>query len=201
MRGQGRLRGLAGLVLAAFLQAAPVHAQAVAGVPQTAVLTLDEERLFTESRFGKAVLAAHDREVEALIAENRRIEADLEAEERTLTDRRAGMSKADFAPLSAAFNEKVEGIRSAQKAKSDALNRRFEEERRRFFTAASPILAQVMQERGAVAIISKRAVIAGFENIDITEAAVARLDAVLGAGPSVVVAPPDGAPAETPAEP
>ena len=33
------------------------------------------------------------------------------------------------------------------------------------------------------------------------EAAVARLDTVLGAGPSVVGAPPEGAPAETPAAP
>ena len=39
MHGQRRLRGLAGLVLAVFLQAAPVHAQAVTGVPQTAVPT------------------------------------------------------------------------------------------------------------------------------------------------------------------
>ena len=62
------------------------------------------------------------------------------------------------------------------------LTRRFEEERRRFFETASPVLAQILTERGAVAIISKRAVIAGFDNIDITDAAIARLDQVLGDG-------------------
>jgi len=102
------------------------------------------------------------------------------------------MAKAAFDPLAQAFNDKVESIRKAQKAKSDVLTRRFEDERRRFFETASPVLAQILTERGAVAIISKRAVIAGFDNIDITEAAIARLDQVLGDGG---VRPPQPVPA------
>lgn len=170
------------LIATGMLAVIPVSGNAQQIAPQAPILTLDEERLFAESRFGKAVIAAQEADTQALIAENREIEAGLETEERGLTERRAGMTKAEFEPLALAFNEKVESIRKAQKAKSDVLSRRFEDERRRFFETSSPVLAQILTERGAVAIISKRAVIAGFDNIDITDAAIARLDEVLGEG-------------------
>ena len=176
-----RRRALA-LIAAGMLAAIPVCVRAQQVPPQAPILTLDEERLFSESRFGKALIAAQEADTQALIAENREIEAGLETEERGLTVQRSTMSKAEFEPLAKEFNDKVESIRKAQKAKSDVLSRRFEEERRRFFETASPVLAQIMTERSAVAIISKRAVIAGFDNIDITDASIARLDQVLGDG-------------------
>ncbi len=150
--------------------------------PSVAILTLDDERLFTGSAFGKAVIARQEDESRALIDENRRIEAALETEEKDLTDRRPLMSREDFAPLSEAFNEKVEGIRKAQDAKTRELQRSFEEDRQRFLQAARPILAEVMTARGAVAIIDSRAVFVGFENIDITDEAIARLDAAMAEG-------------------
>lgn len=153
------------------------------------ILTVDEERLFTESRFGKAILAARDADAAGLIAENRKIEADLEAEERSLTDQRQKMTKAEFAPLSEAFNAKVEGIRKAQDAKSQELTQRFDDQRRRFSDAAVPVLGQVMTERGALAIVSKRAILIGAENVDITVEAIARLDAALGDGGNIPAAP------------
>ena len=52
--------------------------------PSVAILTLDDERLFTGSAFGKAVIARQDADSQALIDENRRIEAALEAEEKDL---------------------------------------------------------------------------------------------------------------------
>jgi len=51
-------------------------------VAQVPLLTLDDERLFSGSAFGKAVLARQDEETRALIDENRRIEAALETEEK-----------------------------------------------------------------------------------------------------------------------
>lgn len=150
--------------------------------PQTPLLTLDNDRLFSGSAFGKTVIARQDEETSALISENRRIEAALEAEEKDLTARRASMSRQDFAPLSDAFNTKVEGIRKAQDAKTRDLQRGFEEDRRRFLEAAKPILAAVMTTRGAVAIIDNRAVFVGFENIDITDEAISRLDAAFAEG-------------------
>lgn len=153
------------------------------------ILTVDEERLFTESRFGKAILAARDADAAGLVAENRKIEADLEAEERALTGQRQKMTKAEFAPLSEAFNAKVEGIRKAQDAKSQDLTQRFDDQRRRFSDAAVPVLGQVMAERGALAIVSKRAILIGVDNVDITVEAIARLDTALGDGGMTPAAP------------
>ena len=176
-----------GLVCAVLcLSGQPGAAQETAAVaapaPQAPLLTLVDERLFSGSAFGKAVLARQEEETGRLIDENRRIEAGLEVEEQDLTTRRATLSREDFAPLSEAFNAKVEGIRKAQDAKTRELQRRFEEDRMRFLEAAKPILAEVMTARGAVAIIDNRAVFVGFENIDITDEAIARLDAAFTEG-------------------
>ncbi len=183
-------RGLALLSLGLALAAGPVSGQSQppAAAP-SALLTLDDQRLFAESRFGKTLLARQEVEKQALAAENRQIEAGLETEERDLTGRRAVLPKEQFQPLAEAFNAKVEGIRKAQDVKSRDLTRRFEEERRRFFETASPVLGQILVERGALAIIDKRAVFLGFENLDITDAAIARVDAVLGDGPPATAAP------------
>jgi Skp family chaperone for outer membrane proteins len=168
--------GAAQEAVAQNAQAAPL------APPMTAILTLDDERLFSGSAFGKAVIARQDAESRALIDENRKIEAALEAEEKDLTSRRAAMPREEFAPLSEAFNEKVEGIRKAQDAKTRELQRRFDSDRQRFLEVARPILAEVMAARGAVAIIDSRAVFVGFENIDITDAAIAQLDAAMKEG-------------------
>ena len=45
-----------------------------ASAAQVSVVILDQDRLFVESRFGKAVLARHQQAIETLQAENRRIE-------------------------------------------------------------------------------------------------------------------------------
>lgn len=180
---------LAGLAAPGLAQDTPA---AQSQPPVAAVLTLDQERLFRESAAGRAVQEAIGAENEALAEENRRIEAELVAEEQALTDRRPSLSPEEFAALAEAFNEKVEGLRAAQDAKASALEQRLAEERQRFFQAAVPILAEIMQESGAMAILHKDAVLLSFDRIDITDEAIRRLDAALAEG----AAPPaDEAPA------
>lgn len=167
------------LVLAAIglaLWGGAGSAQETAPPVMAALLTLDEERLFASSLFGQALIKRNEADGQTLVAENRRIEADLEQEEKDLTARRATMPREEFAPLAAAFDSKVEGIRAAQAAKERDLNRQFEAERLRFLEAVRPVLAEIMKARGAVAIIDKRAVFVGFENVDVTADAIAQLD-------------------------
>ncbi|RZV98729.1 MAG: OmpH family outer membrane protein, partial [Rhodobacteraceae bacterium] len=74
-------------------------AQEPAGsVPPAApqILTIDQDRLFSETVFGGRVSAELEDETGALTAENRRIEAELIAEERKLTDLRETMEPAAF---------------------------------------------------------------------------------------------------------
>ncbi|MDT8855389.1 OmpH family outer membrane protein [Paracoccaceae bacterium Fryx2] len=148
------------------------------------VLTLTQERLYTESLYGKAVQALSEQASRALQAENRKIEASLEAEERDLTFRRATLPPAEFRALAEAFDTRVEGIRAAQEAKARSLTQSRDADRQRFFETAVPILADLMQDYGAVAILDKGAVVLSFDRVDVTEAAIARIDAVLGDGSS-----------------
>lgn len=202
-----RASGLATLALAVgMLVSAPLRAQeAPAAVPgSAAVLLLDQDRLFLESRFGQAVLARHRQAVEALQAENRRIEAALEAEERDLTERRPKLPAAEFSRLAADFDDKAEGIRKAQGAKSDDIKARLDAEQRTFAQTVRPVLEAMVRNMGAFVVLDARMAIFSLPGTDITDRAIAEIDTVLGEGPKTedaAAAPsptPPAAPADAP---
>lgn len=180
----------------ALAGAAPAQeAAAPAAAPPAVVLTLNQDRFFAGSAFGRAALATHEAEMAALTAENRRIETQLEAEERDLTARRPALTPEEFAPLATEFDQRVEEIRRAQDTKSRDIGLRRDDARRRFFEAAVPVLAQLLADRGAVAILSNQAVILSLSSLDATEEAILRIDAVLPAEGTPL---PAGAPPATP---
>jgi Skp family chaperone for outer membrane proteins len=170
-------------------------APAEAPRPMSLVLTLNQERLFRESLWGKAALQRAEAEAQALAAENRRIEDALEAEERSLTDRRATMEPAAFAAVAAEFDTRVEAIRAAQDGKSRTLTRQLDEDRQAFFTAATPILGQILRDTGAVAILADTSVVLSLSAIDVTDDAIARMDAAMTAPAPAPDAGPQSAPA------
>jgi Skp family chaperone for outer membrane proteins len=204
MRALRRILTVAGLALAL---GGPLHAQ---DAPVTdGILLLDQDRLFSASSFGQRILAELDAKAKALQAENRTLEADLEAEEKSLTERRATLSPDEFRTLADAFDAKVKGIRTARDAKSNDLTAQREAARKTFIQTAVPILAQIMRERGAAAIVDRSAIVLSFDRIDITDLAIARVDALL-APDAAAVAPrprptdppaPDAAPDATPQPP
>lgn len=184
------------------LLAAPLTlaAQETAAPRPSPVLTITQDRLFSGTLYGKAIQARIEAESRALQAENRRIEADLEAEESRLTTQRATLPPDEFRALAEAFDAKVEGIRSAQDAKARAVTRQADAGRQLFFETAVPVLAALMNEMGAVVILNKDAIILSFGKIDVTDRAIARIDAVLGDGTDLPAPQPhtDPAPAPTP---
>lgn len=152
------------------------------GLPNSPILTIASDRLFVESEFGRTVAREIEAETAVLAAENRRIEAELTAEEQDLTDRRAGMAPQDFRVLADAFDEKVQEIRRAQEGKARALARRREEAQDAFFQSARPVLAALMQEAGASVILERANIFLSANATDITDIAIARIDAAIGDG-------------------
>lgn len=154
------------------------------GAPPVAavVLTLNEERLFSGSLWGRRAQAEFDAGAAALTSENRKLESDLAAEEKQLTDARAQMDPQAFRATADAFDNKVVGIRAAQDAKARTLNRDRESERRAFFSAVLPVLSEVMRSRGAVAILDSRAILLAENQVDVTAEAVVLADQRLGDG-------------------
>ena len=171
--------------LALFLAGQPLGlaAQQTPEVPKVAIVTLDQEQLFIGTLYGKAVQAQFDAEAADLLAENRKIDAALEAEERALTDQREKMKPEEFRPLAEAFDTKANGLRNAQEAKSRDLARVRDERRQTFFRAIGPIIGDYMVERGAVAVLDKASIIVSLGSIDITLGVIERIDTQLGKGP------------------
>jgi Skp family chaperone for outer membrane proteins len=194
-------RRLAATLALALALASPASAQQDA--QPLGVLLLDQERFFADSRFGQRIRAEIDAETRTLQAENRKIEADLEAEEKSLTERRATLPPEEFRSLAEAFDAKVKDIRTARDAKLNDLSARRDAARKTFVETAGPVLAQIMGERGAAAIIDRSAVVISFERIDITDLAIARIDLLLAPEGATEPPPqrPETAPDAPPAEP
>lgn len=191
---RGRLwAGLALLALALAALPSAMVAQALSSdiaAPDIPILTLDQDRLFTGSRFGQAMQTDFDVATQALASENRKIEQELEAEERDLTSRRATLAAAEFRTLAEAFDAKAELARKTQDDKSRALARQMDENKQRFYQAALPILGEMMREAGAVAILNANAIVLSFDRIDMTDEAIAKLDSQLGDGTGLATPAP-----------
>jgi len=147
-----------------------------------AVVMLSQERLFSESLFGQRVQAEIEAATNALARENRQIEAALLEEEQQLTETRAGMSAEEFRPLGDEFDARVEAIRTEQNDRLRRLTSQADAARRFFVQATTPILVNLLRERGAAAVLDSRAVIYSVDGIDITDLALERIDAELGDG-------------------
>ena len=176
---QGPLRALC--ILLALIGGSAVQAQQL-GVPQAEVLTLSSDRLFTESQFGQRVLRQVESESALLAQENERIVAELSKEEKDLTEKRAELEPEEFRPLAEAFDNKVQSHREGQRAKLDALARQSEEARQTFFELAQPILIELLRESGASIVIERSNVFLSSDRTDVTDAAIARINELIGDG-------------------
>lgn len=187
-----RFRKSLGALFGALLCIAPV-AQAQQdgglsnmGVVQSLILTVAPEALYAQSDFGQRIAREIEEESLAIAAENRQIEAELTAEERELTELRDTLAPTEFRARAETFDEKVQRLRREQDEKARAVGTRNEEARRALLTAAQPILLQLMAESGAVAVLDRRAVLLSVDTVDITEQAIARVNAEFGAGEDIL---------------
>ena len=179
LRAWLRVGGCA-LVLAIY--GAGVRAQEVTVQPPQApaqVLLIDQDRLFSGSVFGQAVGGVIDRVGRDLSAQNREIEDVLTQEEQRLTELRSSLSIEDFRLRAAEFDARVVEIRSEQDAKNRALGAYAEAARQRFLEIMGPILIDLVQRSRAEVLMDRRAVIFARDDIDITDEAIAAIDAAL----------------------
>ena len=201
------MRLLRAVMLALVCCTGPVAGQEVAqadrltlGQVRTPVLVVDLNRLFVESLFGKRVTARLNEAKAALRRENDRIMSALTEEERSLTERRATMPAAEFGAMAEEFDARVQAIRTEQDAKNGSLNQRLTEEQDLFIRVSRPILDELMRRAGAVVILDRRFVLARVDAVDVTEEAIAEIDARIGDG-AALLAPAEAAPEPAPGEP
>jgi Skp family chaperone for outer membrane proteins len=169
------LRRLALIALIAL--SAPAAGAQDQGTVLSPILTIDQDRLFAETRPGLRSMQAIEAEADALVEENRRIEMELRAEEIALTEERGTLDPDAFAELADAFDAKVQRIRAAQDAKARDLALKQEEARQSFFLEIGGVLSEIVRERGAVMILDRRDVFLSADGVDITDDAIARINA------------------------
>ncbi|MEM6620183.1 MAG: OmpH family outer membrane protein [Pseudomonadota bacterium] len=146
------------------------------------VVSLNRERLLSESAFGRAMIGSLSDQQQALVIENQRLTEELETEERALTETRKTMSAEEFRPLAEAFDEKVKQVRAAQDGKAVDLAKAREAARFSFFRRIEPVIIEIMQSRGARVLLNNQAVLLSTDDVDITAAVLARLDALFAQG-------------------
>ncbi|MEM8980078.1 MAG: OmpH family outer membrane protein [Pseudomonadota bacterium] len=179
MRGPFKA-GLLALSLGLSGLGGDLKAQVQSDVPRSPVLTIDSERLFSQSAYGRRIVAELEAERQVLIAEKEALEADLEAEELQLTQQRPNLPAAEFQVLAEAFDAKVQQARRAQDIKSRELGQKRDDARGAFLNFSLPVLAEIVREANAVAILERGSVFISADRIDITDQAIARMDVRVG---------------------
>ncbi|MCQ0093062.1 OmpH family outer membrane protein [Roseovarius sp. M141] len=157
------------------------------GTVQSEILTLDPDRLFANTMVGQRLTTQYEAERDRLIASNRELEAELRAEEQALTDAREDMTPKQFRTKADAFDAKVRSIRQENDSKARDLERGREIAPLSLMRMAEPILVQLMRETGGKIILDNRQVLLRADTIDITDLAVARVDATIGDGSGLTV--------------
>ncbi len=146
------------------------------------IRTIDDERLFRQSLFGRRVADEIGRASRALEAENDRLLEELTAQEAELTEQRAEMSVEEFRAAATAFDAFAEEARRSQAEKRQRLTQFEEAERRRFFASSEAVLQRVLEQVGGDILIDARAVIIARPGLDMTDAAIAGMDDEIGDG-------------------
>lgn len=179
MRGWWRRSARPRPWLRAIACVAVLSVPALAQEAPAPLLTLDQDRFFLQSDFGKAAIERERVATAALEQENKRIEAGLVAEEQALTAERKTLPPKEFAAKAEAFDQKVERIRAEQDAKAQKLTETRDEDRKAFLKAAVPVLGELLGQRKATAILDKNLVILSLSAVDVTDEAIEMVNAAL----------------------
>ncbi|MEM9437007.1 MAG: OmpH family outer membrane protein [Pseudomonadota bacterium] len=146
------------------------------GVPRSQILTIDLSRLFPETRLGQAILADMQEEFREFETENTRVAAAFRTEELALTEQRQTLSREEFAALAADFDARVRATREERDAIEAELTARSASLEAEFLQRVNPVLSQLIAEAGAGILIEKGTVLWSIDAIDVTDAAIARIN-------------------------
>jgi len=166
----------------ALLAAGPARAQP-ADDSATVIRLLDQDRLFNNSRLGQSMLAELRAAERALEAENQALAEQLAQEERQLTELRASLDPDEFRARADAFDRRVELVRTERARLLQNLAARYEDEARRFFEIAGPVLVELMNDEGVAILLRPESVVFVADWVDMTERAIERLDRVTPPAP------------------
>lgn len=144
---------------------------------QNPVVTVDLERLVSETQIGQYLSFQMNEEAKRLQAELNVIEVELSLEEDELIKKRETLDTEDFRALAKAFDEKAVRLRQEQQAKIQAMAEESNRRRQDLLRSFVPVLSQVMRDRGAAVLLDRRSVVLDDRaSVDITDSAIMIID-------------------------
>ena len=166
------LRAIVLLAFATLASALPAQEAA-----QNPVVTVDLERLVSETQIGQYLSFQMSEQAQILQAELDAIEAELSAEEDDLIKKRETLDLDKFRVLAKAFDEKAVRLRQEQQAKIQAITEESSRRRQDLLRSFVPVLSQVMRDRGATVLLDRRSVVLDDRaSVDITDVAIMIID-------------------------
>ena len=153
------------------------------------ILTLDQDMLYLSSDWGKRAQAQLEAEGDVIATENERLTKLLSSEETRLTGQRGTLPPAEFRKLAESFDLRATEVRRERAQAVQQLNAWAEADRSAFFRAALPVMGQIMQEHGAVAVLDRRTLFVSLDAIDVTQDLITLLNDELGDGKGAVPLP------------
>ncbi|TWI32790.1 periplasmic chaperone for outer membrane proteins Skp [Paracoccus sulfuroxidans] len=150
----------------------------------TAIMTINRDELFMNSAWGKRAQVEIEARRTEIEAENDRLADLLATEEQELTGLRQTLPPEEFRKRADEFDKRVIEVRRERDVVVRELQSQADEERTAFFRGLLPVLTQLMDERGAVAVLDQQAIFVAAESINVTDELIRRVDIALGAGPA-----------------
>lgn len=141
------------------------------------VIVVDKERVLRESAVAKRLAEMESKSRADLQSKLNALSEEIEREERELTELREDTAKEVFDERVRAFNDKVQQARRTFQRESEAIQREFARARQQASDALTPVLQQMLAEKGAELVIDRRSVLAARPGADLSSEAIERFDA------------------------
>ena len=155
---------------------APAYPQGYDLQPAPDIVSLDRERVFTDSIAGKRIQQEIEKRQNALRAENQLIDTQLTEEEKSLAEQRKIDPPDVFATKATAFDEKVKRVRQEQRDKGQKIVQFATASQDDFFKQVVEVLRTYMAQNGVNLVLEANTVMMSAQQADITQEVINRLD-------------------------
>ena len=146
----------------------------------SSLFTVDMNKLFRSSDFGKDIISANNKARQELQNENEELESRLLSEEKELSEQRNVLLADEFCLEALEFDKKVSIIRTEQGEKEVNLKNKSRKEESEFYKRIYPLLYELLLARGGLVLIDQRNIILWDSSVDITDDAIKLINQVLG---------------------
>ena len=159
------------------LLTAPVSAQTVAKIEPVSIAVIDFKRVLHQSKAAAAVREQIDAQRKAYQQEFDELERTMRQEEQKLQQQRAILAQDAFQARAADFQKRVDSAQRDVQVKRRALNAAFDQAMNEISKVLISIVADIAKEGDVGAVLDNNNIILADKKLDISDAALARLDA------------------------